>query len=211
VGLMRWCSPTHGRRRSAQRVVRSGCSRLDQDRHNRRGVRGDCANATARQTWHSRTRSTRMATGSYGPTRRWSTGCARCAAPAKASAMWSLRLAETEPSGRSRIVENLRVRVPPIRREPRQPDFGDQSKATQRVLDVHICRQYEAAGRTEAPLWLSVSAKVRPSRRSSGRSWSSFTTTGSAPLGRFASSRDELLAGTLQLSLNRISEELLLR
>ena len=26
---MRWCSPTHGQRRSAQRGVRSGCSRHD--------------------------------------------------------------------------------------------------------------------------------------------------------------------------------------
>ena len=32
-------------------------------------------------------------------------------------------------SGRSRIVANLRIRVPPIGREPRQPDLADQSKA----------------------------------------------------------------------------------
>src|ERR1700735_1001417 len=30
-------------------------------------------------------------------------------------------------SGRSRIVANLRIRAPPIGREPRQPDLADQS------------------------------------------------------------------------------------
>jgi hypothetical protein len=61
-------------------------------------------------------------------------------------------------SARPRTVKNLRIRVPPIGREPRQPDFGDQSKARERCrisISVHVCRQYERAGRTEPPLSLA--------------------------------------------------------
>ena len=61
-------------------------------------------------------------------------------------------------SGRSRIVENLRIRLPPIGRAPRQLDFADQSKARERCgLSTSIrCAhpKYECAGRSDPRLLL---------------------------------------------------------
>jgi hypothetical protein len=49
-----------------------------------------------------------------------------------------------------------RFRVPPIGREPRQPDLGDQSKARERcaisISIRHVRREYQQTGRSESRL-----------------------------------------------------------
>ncbi len=74
----RWCSPTRDRSRSCGCADRWGCSefsRRDQDRHQRRGVRGHCPDAPARQRGLRGRGQRAGASGRSGWQGRLSTGC----------------------------------------------------------------------------------------------------------------------------------------